>query len=94
MMWQRDTSQDCPDEDEGNTALTDGSTSYNITGLEEDSNYIVTVTAMNEFWNTTTNNITATTRDDGIAIYCQWQMFIKNIIIIHLLQLRQLLPIL
>ena len=45
-MWQRDTSGECPDEDEGSTTITDGSTDLTITGLEEDSTYNVTVTAM------------------------------------------------
>ena len=46
-MWQRDTSVGCSDEDEGNTTITDGSTSYEIMGLEEDSSYSLTVTAAN-----------------------------------------------
>ena len=45
MMWQRDTSGECSDEDEGSTTITDGSTSYDIMGLEEDSSYTITVTA-------------------------------------------------
>ena len=65
-MWQRDTSGKCPDMDDGNTTLTDGSTSYNITGLEEDSNYTVTVKATNEVGNAITKNITATTKEEGI----------------------------
>ena len=47
VMWQRDTSGECFDEDEGNTTITDGPTSYNVTGLEEDSSYSITVTATN-----------------------------------------------
>ena len=47
MMWQRDTSGECSDEDEGSTTITDGSTSYDIMGLEEDSSYTITVTATN-----------------------------------------------
>ena len=47
MMWERDTLGECPDEDEGSTTITDGSTSYTITGLEEGSSYIITVTATN-----------------------------------------------
>ena len=67
-MWQRDSSGDCPDEDEGNTTLAGGFTGYNITGLEEDSNYTVTVTATNVVGNSTTNNnIIPTTMEDGIA---------------------------
>ena len=47
MIWQRDTSGECPDEDEGNTTITDGSTSYEIMGLEEDGNYTISVTVVN-----------------------------------------------
>ena len=46
-MWQRDTSVGCSDEDEDSTTITDGSTSYEIIGLEEDSSYSLTVTAVN-----------------------------------------------
>ena len=47
IMWRRDTSGECPEEDVGSTAITNGFTSYNITGLEEDSSYTITVTATN-----------------------------------------------
>ena len=47
MVWERDTSGECPDEDEGSATIIDGSTSYTITGLEEDSSYTITVTATN-----------------------------------------------
>ena len=47
VRWKRDTSGECADVDEGNATITDGSTSYTITGLEEDSNYTITVTAGN-----------------------------------------------
>ena len=48
VEWQRDTSVGCTDEDQANTTITDGSTvSYDIPELEENSQYIVTVTASN-----------------------------------------------
>ena len=47
MVWQRDTSGECPDEDKGNSTITDGSTNYDIMGLEEDSSYSISVTANN-----------------------------------------------
>ena len=46
-MWQRDTSGECSDEDEGSTTITDGSTSYDIMGLAGISSYSITVTATN-----------------------------------------------
>ena len=47
MMWQRDTSGECPDEDEGSTTITGGSTSYDIMGLAGISSYSITVIATN-----------------------------------------------
>ena len=65
MMWQRDTSADCPDEDEGSTTLTDISTSYIITGLEESSNYTVTVIATNANVMEISNSVTGFTQESG-----------------------------
>ena len=44
VMWQRDTTGECPDEDEDSVTIT--GTSYDITGLEEDSSYSITVRAV------------------------------------------------
>ena len=68
MMWQRDTSGDCPDEDEGSTTLTDVSTSYTITGLEESSNYTITVISTNANEMVTSNNVTGFTQESGKII--------------------------
>ena len=65
MMWQKDTTAECPDEDEGSTIITDGSTSYTITGLEEGSTYIITVTARNSTRSATSNVNEATTLQIG-----------------------------
>ena len=65
MMWQRDTSGDCPDEDNGSTTLTDGSTSYTITGLEESSNYTITVIATNANEMDVSNSVTGFTQESG-----------------------------
>ena len=50
VRWQRDTSGDCPNADEGNITLAGGSTSYslNITELEEYSSYNITLTSKTE----------------------------------------------
>ena len=68
MMWQRDTSGDCPDEDNGITTLTDGSTSYTITGLEESSNYTITVIASNANEMEISNSVTGFTQESGAII--------------------------
>ena len=45
VMW---SSEECPnDVDEGDTIITDGSTSYTIDNLREGTNYNITVTATN-----------------------------------------------
>ena len=68
VMWQRDTSGDCPDEDEDSMSITDGSTSYMITGLEEDSSYSITVEAINSIGMATSNTATGMTQDAGIPL--------------------------
>ena len=64
VMWQRDTSGECPDED--SISLTDGATSYDIVGLEEGSSYSITVTASNAAGSSAVSNtVTATTLEAG-----------------------------
>ena len=70
VMWQRDTSGECPDKDEDSTTITDGSTSYTITGLEEDSTYSVTVTAVYSIGNVNSNTTVATTLEAGTYCNC------------------------
>ena len=67
VMWQRDTSGECPNEDEGRgTTITDGSTSDEIMGLEEDSSYSLTVTAANAAGSSAVSEtVTAMTEEAG-----------------------------
>ena len=65
VVWERDTSGECPDEDEGSATITDGSTSYTITGLEEDSNYTITVTATNAVESAISDPVNAKTKTKG-----------------------------
>ena len=65
-MWQRDTSGECSDEDEGSNTITDGSTTtYEIMGLEEDSNYTISVTAVTSNGRIASNPVTAMTMEAG-----------------------------
>ena len=65
-MWQRDTSVGCSDEDEGSTTITDGSTSYEIMGLEEDSRYTISMTAANAAGSSAVSEtVTAMTEEAG-----------------------------
>ena len=65
MMWERGTSGECRDEDEGSATITDGSTSYTITGLEEDSSYTITVTATNAAGSAASEPVTGMTGEAG-----------------------------
>ena len=64
-MWERDSSRECLDEDEGSATITDGSTSYTITGLEEDSSYTITVTATNAAGSAASDPVTEMTGETG-----------------------------
>ena len=65
VMWERDTSGECPGVDEGSATITGGSTSYTISGLEEDSSYTITVTATNAAGSAVSIPITAMTGEAG-----------------------------
>ena len=65
VMWVRDTSRKCSDEDKGNATITDGSTFYNITKLEEDSKYTITVMATNVASSEISHPVTGMTGEAG-----------------------------
>ena len=65
MEWQKDTSVGCSDEDQDSTTITDGSTSYIISGLEEDSRYTITVTASTVGGSAVSNILTEMTPEAG-----------------------------
>ena len=65
VVWERDISGECPDEDEGSATITDGSTSYTITGLEEDSSYTITVTTTNAAGSAVSEPVTGMTGEAG-----------------------------
>ena len=74
VMWQRDASGECPDEDEGSITITGDSTSYDIMGLEENSSYWITVTASNVDGSVVSDTITGITQEAGevlIEVMCQ-----------------------
>ena len=45
IAWERDTTKKCSDMKMVNTTIIYHSTGFSITGMEEDSHYIITVTA-------------------------------------------------
>ena len=67
VMWKRDVQGRCTDEAVGSTTIIDSSTNYTITGLEEDSNYIIIVRVTNAMDNGSevSDPITGMTEDAG-----------------------------
>ena len=67
VMWERNTSLMCTGfSDMDSTTITDGSTSYDITELEEDSTYSITVTASNSAGSSAVSNtVTPMTMEAG-----------------------------
>ena len=67
VMWETDDIGGCSGgSDMDSTTITDGSTSYDIMGLEEDSSYTITVTASNSAGSSAVSNtFTAMTMEAG-----------------------------
>ena len=67
VMWERDISLKCTGfSDMDSITINDGSTSYDITELEEDSTYSITVTASNSAGSSeVSNTVTAMTMEAG-----------------------------
>ena len=67
VMWETDDVGGCSGgSDMDSTTITDGSTSYDITRLEEDSTYSITVTASNSAGSSAVSNTdTAMTMEAG-----------------------------
>ena len=65
VQWYRNVSVGCSDDDQGSTIVY-GSTSYDIVGLEEDSSYLVFVSAHNALgYSEESITITAMTLEAG-----------------------------
>ena len=62
VMWERGGT-------ESNVTITDGSTSYTIMGLEEDSSYNVTVTATNAAGSAVSEQVTVKTGSTSECIF-------------------------
>ena len=65
VTWERDTSGECLDVDEGNATISGSSTSHTISGLQEDSNYTINVTATNTAGSAVSAPVTAVTGEAG-----------------------------
>ena len=90
VMWQRDTTVGCSDEDADSHTTADDSTTYVIRGLEEDSSYSITVRASNTAGSSEDSTVTGMTREAGerdaiappatpniaCAVYCSLQFLL------------------
>ena len=66
VVWQRDTSGECPDMDDGTATISDGSAGYSVMNVEENSSYNITVTAINAAGSSVVSNeVTAMTPEAG-----------------------------
>ena len=94
VMWQRDTTVGCPGGDEDSVTITD--TSYDITGLEEDSSYSITVRASNTAGSSEdSNTVIAMTLEAGKrdhscscnSMYCSLQLLlllpVLSVLLVH-----------
>ena len=92
VMWQRDTSVGCSYVDGDSATITDGSTSHDITGLEEDSSYNITVRASNTAGsNATSDTVTVMSPEAGELIK---RMSIMLVYMLFYLQFHLLLQLL
>ena len=86
-MWETDDIGGCSGgSDMNSTIITDGSTSYDIMGLEEDSSYTITVTASNSAGSSAVSNlITAMTLEAGerccVSLVCSAQNIRQNLLL-------------
>ena len=65
VPWERDTSGECTDVGEDSATISGSSTSHTISGLEEDSNYTITVTASNTAGSAVSVPVNAMTGEAG-----------------------------
>ena len=66
VMWETDDIGGCSGDSDMDSTTINGSTSYDIMGLEEDSSYTITVTASNSAGSSEdSNTVTAMTLEAG-----------------------------
>ena len=65
MSWENNDSKKCHKVDKGSGKNISGSTKHTTIGLEEDSNYTITVTATNAAGSSVSVSVTAMTAEAG-----------------------------
>jgi len=74
VNWKGDTSEECSNEYNGNSIITDGSTSYSIEYLEEGSSYTITVTATNAAGSVVSDPVMGVTGEVGGGQFDMYDM--------------------
>ena len=83
VMWERDTSRECPDVDIGTHTIYDGSTVYVIRDLEEDSRYFIVVKAIHATGSAISFEITGTTREAGEELSNRMIDMLSNTVLLY-----------
>ena len=65
LKWERDPSQECPEEDKGNVTIDGNTTNYTITALKGNSSYIINIMATNAAGNASNGPVTGVTKKTG-----------------------------
>ena len=65
VMWETDTTEECPRREIRIKTITGGSNSYKMTDLFEDRSYTITVKATNATGSSVSDPVTAMTREAG-----------------------------
>ena len=83
VLWARDSFEECVHQINDSFTLTGSLNSYVLTGLEEDSNYMITVTATNVAGSTATGDpVIGRTLPSSKSVYAS-KGILKHIIPIH-----------
>ena len=84
VMWERDTSLGCSDRDEDTVMVNGEFTSYEITGLEEDSGYSITVKVFNGAGSSSlSNTVTGSTQEAGAYVCETERKIISNALLLY-----------
>ena len=83
VIWERDTSGECPGMHVGSAPITGGSSSYTILRLEEDSSYTITVTATNAAGSAVSVPVTIITGEAGEGLVTWYVVLAWGSVNIH-----------
>ena len=80
VTWERDTSGECPVENRGKRTFTNGYFSYTIEQLEENSNYTITLAAINAAGSAVSDPVTGLTKEAGGGYGIGMGIFVQSFV--------------